>query len=262
MRVLIVDDEPNARDKLASLLEGFDDIELVGSVGDGVAGMAAAEHLQPDLVFLDIQMPGMSGLEMASRLSRPGGPSFVFTTAFDEHAIRAFDLAALDYLLKPFGRSRLGVALERARMELSRNRTADYSGWAGVFHQLAKDIRADAFGGRRLLVKDGSSVRFLQLSIIEYVEAEGDYISIHSAESAVLVRERLKNMETRLAGDGFVRIHRSVIVNMAFVQEMRPHQHGDYEFRLRCGVSFVSSPTYRDSIRGLLAGSHSGIVDI
>lgn len=262
MRVLIIDDEPHARDRLGTLLKGFDDVEVVGSVGNGEDGLAQAQRLQPDLIFLDIQMPGMNGLEVASHLVQAEGPRFIFTTAYDEHAIRAFDLAALDYLLKPFNRARLGVALGRARTELERGYGTSPPGWRDAFRQLARDIKRDTLGERRLLVKDGTAVRFIELSEIEFIEAEGDYISIHLAKSSILVRERLKNIEARLAGEGFVRIHRSVIVNMAFVREVCPHQHGDYEFHLRSGAHFFSSPAYRENIKRLLTGGHSGIVDI
>jgi two-component system LytT family response regulator len=255
MRVMIVDDEPHARQRLRTLLEGEPALEVVGEAGDGLEALEKIRALTPDVVFLDIQMPELSGLQLLERLSGERVPRVVFTTAYDEYAIEAFDLAALDYLLKPFDRERFQKALGRAR-------AAFEGGGPGFDPRELKELIDQVRGGgggrgdwreKRLVVKVGSKVRFLNVDEIECVLAEGDYVAVQVGKETLLVRERMRDVEGRLERHGFFRIHRSSLINLAWLREMRPFRHGDYEFVMASGKVLQSSPTYRDQVQQLAA---------
>jgi two-component system LytT family response regulator len=255
IRVMVVEDEPHARSRIRGLIAGEPDLELVAEVGDGTTALERIRALRPDLVFLDIQIPEVSGLQVLERLGAAELPYVVFTTAHEEYAIQAFDLSALDYLLKPFDRERFSKAVERARQVMAQGRPpADPAMLAALIEQIRSGTgRADAWRDRRMVVKVGTKVRFIDVDEVECVQAEGDYVAIHVGKESVLVRERLKDFEARLERHGFFRIHRSVLVNMRWVKEMRPFRHGDYEFVLQSGKVFQSSPTYREEVQRLVA---------
>jgi two-component system LytT family response regulator len=252
---MVVEDEPHARSRIKGLIAEEPELELVAEAGDGVAALDQLRAKKPDLVFLDIQIPEISGLQLLEKLGAAEMPYVIFTTAHEEYAIQAFDLAALDYLLKPFDRERFKRAVERARRVFSRGLPAtDPDLLAALIQQLRSgEARGDAWRERRLVVKVGTKVRFIDVGEVECVQAEGDYVAIHVGKESVLVRERLKDFELRLERHGFFRIHRSVLVNMRWVKEMRPFRHGDYEFVLQSGKVFQSSPTYREEVQKLVA---------
>lgn len=254
MRVMIVDDEPHARQRLRSLLEGEPALEIVGEAGDGLEALERIRVLAPDLVFLDIQMPELSGLQMLERLAGERVPRVVFTTAYDEFAIEAFDLAALDYLLKPFDRERFQKALARARAAFEGGSPAlDPRDLKELIDQVRVGGGRTDWRDKRLVVKIGSKVRFLSVDDIECVLAEGDYVAVQVGKETLLVRERMRDVEGRLEKHGFFRIHRSSLINLAHLREMRPFRHGDYEFVMASGKVLQSSPTYRDQVQALAA---------
>jgi two-component system LytT family response regulator len=256
IKVLVVDDEPLARKRLASLIAREPDLQLVGECGDGVDALAKIEALSPELLFLDIKMPGMSGLELGRSLRSERPPYIIFTTAYTQYAVDAFSVDAVDYLLKPFDRERFTQALDKARERLRGplpiKRDTDLDGLVRQLSTLTAGSSGRTAG--RLAIKDGTRFRFLELADITHVQADGDYLHVHtvSGERSML-RERMQELEHRLAGGSFVRVSRSVILNLRYLKEMRPRQRGDYEFILKSGEHFASGTTYRSAVKRLIA---------
>ena len=248
IRVVLVEDEPHAREKLRELIEAESDLELVGECPDGLSALQVIGSLQPDLVFLDIQMPGLTGIELVRSLERAHSPCIIVTTAYTDHAVWAFEISAVDYLLKPYDQARFRRALHRARISLHK---ADADPVVPV-----PDTRgASASEGRSgdiLKLKVGSKIKFVSLGKVRYIRAQGDYILVNTVDEEFMVRERIKNIEDRLEDGSFIRIHRSVVLNSAFISEMRPRLHGDYEFIMRDGAVFRSSASYRDLVRAMV----------
>lgn len=252
---MIVDDEPLARKRVRDLLRAETDIQIVAESGDGFDARTKLQQLRPDILFLDIKMPGLSGLELARLLKDHQAPCIIFTTAYSEHALDAFDLDAVDYLMKPFDRQRFVEALTRARNRLaasSRNNgeveriVRQLSGLSAELPERSKD---------RLAVKDGTHIKFFILRDISYLQSDGDYLHVYTVTGEhAMTRERMRDMEQRLSKSRFVRISRSLLINFEHVKEMKPSTHGDYEFLLPDGKSFVSGKTYREAIRNLLSG--------
>ncbi|MGH8371688.1 MAG: LytR/AlgR family response regulator transcription factor [Gammaproteobacteria bacterium] len=251
---MIVDDEPLARKRVRDLLHDETDVQIVAESGDGLDAHEKVRVLAPDILFLDIRMPGLSGLELSRLLQNDKPPYIIFTTAYSEHALAAFDVDAVDYLMKPFDRQRLHEALNRARKRLAGSgpSAADLQRLVQQLSVLTVDSSTHA--SERLAVKDGTHLKFLTLRDITHMHSDGDYLHIHTANGDhTLIRERIRDMQQRLARAAFVRISRSVLVNLDHVREMRPTTHGDYEFILANGERLSSGKTYRDTVRALLA---------
>jgi two-component system LytT family response regulator len=237
IRTLIVDDEAPARDKLRRWLGEQPDVELLHDCADGLAAAAAIEQLAPDVVFLDIQMPGLSGLEVAAQLQPAAAPLIVFVTAFDEHAIKAFELEAVDYLLKPYDRARLGKSLERLR-----GRREPTRGAAAV-HAARQRIGTS----QRLLVPQGQAVELVDAASIHWLEADDNYVHVHTATARFMLRRTLADLLLQL-GDRFARIHKSAAVNITEVKTLFPLFKGDHEIELRSGVKLRLSRRFRDEL--------------
>jgi two-component system, LytTR family, response regulator len=252
VRVLIVDDEPLARERIRALLEPEADIEIVGQCSDGLEAVAAIQKLSPDLVFLDAQMPELDGFGVIKMVGAAQMPAVIFVTAYDQYALRAFDVHALDYLLKPFDRERFEVALSRARAQIQHERN-------GVLNQrlmaLLRDLKPDARSLDRLVIKSGGRVFFLKSEEIDWIEAAGNYLRLHVGQQSHLLRETMSAMEARLDPRLFLRIHRSVIVNVERIKELHPLFHGEYTVTLRDGTRLTLSRSYRDRLQELLGRS-------
>ena len=253
IRALVVDDEPHARHKLAQLIGMAGDLELLGTCQNGLEAVEAVRRLRPDLLFLDIQMPGLGGFEALKALGKDAPPYVIFTTAYSEYAAQAFEMEAVDYLLKPFDASRFERALNRAR-KLIGGAAAPASRGEDLDRHLTRlaSMLDQRFGKTRILVKVGSSIRPLDVAGIFYVESEGDYLRLAVAGEKLRIRERMKDIEEQVGDAGFVRIHRSVLINLEHVREMKPKKHGDYEFLMADGARFVSGATYRGNVRRIL----------
>jgi two-component system LytT family response regulator len=254
MRVLIVDDEPLARGKLKSLLAREPDVEVVGEAGDGRGALDAIASLNPDLVFLDVQMPELDGFGVLAELPADARPAVVFVTAHDQFALKAFEVHALDYLLKPFDRERLVMALNRARQQL-----AAPTGQAELQNQLSALLAgmkppARAAAPDRIAVKTGGRILFVNTAEIDWVEAADNYVKLHLGKVEHLMRETLSSIEQRLSGAGFVRISRSVIVHPRTVRELQPLFHGDQAVILKDGTRLTLSRTHRDALDKLVGG--------
>jgi two-component system, LytTR family, response regulator len=246
IRTLIVDDEPLARERLASLLTGEADVELVGQARDGEEAVTAILDHSPDLVFLDVQMPQMNGFEVIEAVGSEKMPLVIFVTAYDQHALKAFQVRALDYLLKPFDRERFTEALQRARKQIERQETGDLG---RRLLALVKDLRKDQPRSDRLVVKSGGRLFFLRADEIDWIEAAGNYVRLHVGTSSHLLRETMNAIEGRLDPEKFFRIHRSRIVNMERIQELQPWLNGEYAVLLRTGTRLTLSRGYREKLQ-------------
>ncbi|KAF1005981.1 MAG: Transcriptional regulatory protein BtsR [Luteibacter sp.] len=238
MRALIADDEAPAREKLGHWLAEQPDVEVVGSVADGISAAEGIEALRPDVAFLDIQMPTLSGLEVAAQLEPSRAPLIVFVTAFDEHAVKAFDLNAVDYLLKPYDRPRLAGTLDRIRERLKTRQV----GAAAVAVGRERSPVCE-----RLLVPDRDRLRLIDVTAIEWLEAADNYVHVHAAGQSYLLRRTLQDLLLQLGEQRFVRVHRSTAVNMACVGSLAPLFKGDYEIHLVNGRVLRLSRRYRDT---------------
>ena len=246
IKALVVDDEPMARERVMSLLQHEEDVEVVGECSDGLQAVAAIQNHAPDLVFLDVQMPGCTGFGVIEAIGAERMPTVVFVTAYDEYALRAFEVHALDYLLKPFGRDRFQQTLQHARSSLERRRAGDLG---RRLLALVNDIKPEAPRLERLVVKSGGRVFFLRTDEIDWIEAAGNYVRLHLGEESHLFRETMNRMEGRLDSRRFVRIHRSRIVNTERIKELQPWFNGEYVVILRNGTRLTLSRGYRDKLQ-------------
>ena len=242
MKVLIVDDETLAREGLSLMLAPHDDIEITGQAGNGDEALVQIRNLVPDLVFLDINMPGKNGMEVVEAVGVQHMPLVIFLTAYDEFAIDAFRVNALDYLLKPVSDTRLGESLDRARAMLASGLTLK-SRLENLLQQLQPNTESD-----RITIRTDGHVYFLRPQDITWVQAEGDYVTVHTRERTHLIRATMKAMEGQLTGKGFLRIHRSSIVNLAEIGELVSNDNGEYEVVLQDNTHLKLCRSYRDAL--------------
>jgi two-component system, LytTR family, response regulator len=240
IRVLIADDEAPARGKLERWVIEQPDMQLAGCAEDGLVAAKSIEQLHPDVAFLDIQMPGLSGLEVAAQLERSSAPLIVFVTAFDEHAVKAFELNAVDYLLKPYDKDRLLRALQRVRDRLGGGRETRSAAVAMA--------RAQTASSERLLVPDGERLQLIDSTSIEWLEADDNYVHVHTAARRYLLRRTLQDLLLQLGDERFARIHKSAAVNLSAVAALTPLFKGDYQVELRNGRALRLSRRYRDAL--------------
>jgi len=250
IRTLIVDDEPLAREKLRGFLEKEDDIEIVAECRNGREALETIEAEEPDLVFLDVQMPEMDGFEVLEHTDRDKLPAVIFTTAYDQYALKAFEVHAIDYLLKPFDRERFAEALGRARGERERRQVDQMR--QQLMALLGEVEKRHARFPERLVVKTSGKVVFVKVGDIDWIDAAGNYVRLHVAGDSYLMRETMGRVEERLDPELFLRIHRSTIVNIERIRELQQQFHGDYLVVLKNGQRLTLSRSYRDKIQELL----------
>jgi two-component system LytT family response regulator len=247
IRTLVVDDEPLARERIRALLSEQPDIDVVGEARDGEEAVSAILAHAPDLVFLDIQMPKMDGFEVIKTIGPENMPLVVFVTAYDQHALKAFDVRALDYLLKPFDRERFAESIGRVRQAIER------SGSDEIGRRLLELVRELKPGGAqrsdRLVIKSAGRLFFLRIDEIDWVEAAGNYVKLHVGTDEHLLRETMNGIEVKLDPDKFFRIHRSRIVNMERIKELQPWFNGEYVVILRNGTKLTLSRGYREKLQ-------------
>ena len=263
IRALVADDEPLARDRIRRLLEEEPDIEVVGECADGDTAAQAIVELRPDLVFLDVQMPGRDGLAVVEAVRAEHLPYVIFATAYDEYAIRAFELHALDYLMKPFNPRRLRAAVARARQALAKDRAPHDERLLALLARMSAtqdDLERRlgsaplAPGGpaegwlERLTVRDRGRIHFVRTADIDWIGASGNYVELHVGTTVHLVREKLSGLAARLDPTRFVRIHRSTIVNVERIREIQPWFSGDYVVLLHGGAKLNMSRNYRQLV--------------
>ena len=249
IRTLIVDDEPLARERLRKLLEAEPEIEIVGECGDGVQAIETIAVQSPDLVFLDIQMPEVDGFGVLEAVRGEKAPEIIFVTAYSQHALRAFEFHALDYLLKPFDRDRFRTALDRARKRLAHARSGDLN---QKLTALLAEMRPEPRATDRLAIKSGGKVVFVRTADVDWVEAADNYVNLHVGNESHMLRETMAAIEARLDPKRFMRISRSAMINLERVKELQPMFHGDYAVILRNGVRLSLSRGYREKLQQLL----------
>jgi two-component system LytT family response regulator len=242
IRVVVVDDEPPARDKLGLFLSRDPELELVGEAGDGAAAVTVIEERRPDLVFLDIQMPELDGFAVIEALTSQSLPYIVFVTAHDDFALRAFEVRALDYLLKPYDEERFRRALLRAKEQIRLGRSAQLTESVVA---MAGELRRRQGALDRLLVRSGGRVVFIRATDIAWFESAANYVKIHVTGEVHLLRQTLEGLLEQLDPRRFVRIHRYYGVNLDHVVELQPFSHGDYTVVLADGARLKLSRRYR-----------------
>ncbi|MCI0642414.1 MAG: LytTR family DNA-binding domain-containing protein [Gemmataceae bacterium] len=250
IRTLIVDDEPLARQRVRALLEVEPDIDIIGECGDGGQAAAQVRRLKPDLMFLDVQMPVLDGFGVLEELQGETLPVVVFVTAHDRFALKAFEVHALDYLLKPFDRERFAAALNHAKAQIRNGQNADME--KRLLAMLAGRGEKSA---QRLVVKSAGRVYFVRVADIDWIEAAGNYVRLHVGKQDHLLRESMGGPESKLDPNRFVRIHRSVIVNIERIRELQPAFHGDYAVVLQDGTELTLSRSHREKLQETLGHS-------
>jgi two-component system, LytTR family, response regulator len=253
LRTLIVDDEPLARERVRMMLGMHDDVAVIGEVGDGRQAIDAIRQHRPDLVFLDVQMPGVDGFGVLRDLEGEIMPHVVFVTAYDQYALRAFEVHALDYVLKPFNADRFSQALQRARAAIARRDEGEGTVDKDRLRSLVASLTAEQREKQRIVVKSSGRVFFVKVDDIDWIEAEGNYVRLHMGPQSHLLRETMKGMESVLDESQFIRIHRSTIVNADRIRELQPLFHGEYAVILRDGTRLVASRGPDNRLKKLLA---------
>ena len=248
-RVLIVDDEPLARDRIREMLKNDREVQVVGEARNGSEAIAAITSEAPDIVFLDVQMPDMDGFDVLKTLAVESMPLVIFVTAYDQHAIRAFDVHAIDYLMKPFDRKRFGKALDRAKAQLQRTNEPD----TGRILKLLEEMKAGSGYLERFSIKNGASVVFVRAQDVDSIEAEGNYVRINIANSSHLLRDTLSSIEAQIDPRTFVRIHRRTIVNINRVRELQTWARGESRVVLHSGASHTVSRGYREHFEDFIS---------
>ena len=250
IRTVVADDEPLARERIRNLLGHDPEIEIVAEASDGRAAVKAIERTDPDLLFLDVRMPGLDGFGVLEALRVPRLPVVVFVTAHDRFAVKAFEIHALDYLLKPFHRARFEETVRRAKTAVRRGAAEHLSrvyGWL-------EEARPGPRHVRRFLVKASGRVVFVLADEIDWIEAAGNYVRLHAGSASHLIRETMANVEGRLDPERFVRVHRSAIVNVEKIRELEPMFRGEYAAILRNGRRVAVSRGYRLPLEAKLTG--------
>ena len=266
LRAIIVDDENLARRGLSLRLQNIPQVDVLAECANGEEALKAIAELSPDLVFLDIQMPGMDGFEVIRRLQSDALPMVIFVTAFDQYAVDAFEIRALDYVLKPVEDDRLHEAIERAvahrrRQESERTKgnlmdlVMELTGAnASTVEQMARNPDRAHQWPDKITVKDGGKIHFIRVSDIRWVDAAGDYMCIHAGDQTHIMRSTMKQLEAMLDPIHFLRIHRSTIVNVAGIKAAQPLNNGEYLLTLEDGSRLKVSRGYRDRVKALLNG--------
>jgi two-component system LytT family response regulator len=249
IRTLIVDDEPLARERVRALLEREPDIQVIGECGDGRTALETIRGEHPDLVLLDVQIPELDGFAVLESLPPEALPAVIFVTAYDQYALQAFEVHAVDYLLKPFDEERFQRALERARRAVRMERG---EGMSEKLLALLADLKSPPSYLERLVVKSSGRLFFLRTDEIDWIESSGNYVCLHVAGESHLLRETMAGLEARLDPARFIRIHRTAIVQIDRIKELHPLFHGEYEVVLRDGVRLTLSRGFRDRLEGLL----------
>jgi two-component system, LytTR family, response regulator len=260
LRVALVDDEPLARERLHTLLAAYPTVDIVAECETGDEAVLALASSAADVLFLDVQMPGLDGFEVLQTLGEMIGadslPVIVFVTAFDSYALKAFEVSAVDYLLKPFDRSRFDRALARAEARVHRStgpETAarEHQALMALLRNLRADHKVRDQYAHRFAARCGNKLNLVRVEDVDWIDAAGNYARLHVGGRTHLVRETMTELESRLDPNRFVRVHRSIIVNVERVSTVEPYAHGEYVLTIRDGTRLASSRTYSARLRTL-----------
>lgn len=252
IRTLIVDDEPLSRQGIRSVLEKDPEIEILGEAADGLEALERIRADHPDLLFLDVQMPELNGFDVLDALAPGELPLVVFVTAYDQYALNAFQVHALDYLLKPYEDERMLEALDHAKAQL-RQKNGTHT--AKRLLDMLDTTKAERGRTGRIMVRSGGRITFVRVDDVDWIEAQGDYVCLHTQGKKHLVREKISDMEAQLSPELFLRIHRSTMINVSRIKEMQPLFHGEYSVMLQDGTRLTMSRSFRDKVFDRLTGA-------
>ncbi|MCB0652995.1 MAG: response regulator transcription factor [Saprospiraceae bacterium] len=256
IKTLVVDDEPFARARILKLLEEFDFITVIGECKNGKEAVAQIQNYKPDLVFLDIQMPDFSGFEVLAKSEKQKLPFIIFVTAFNQYALKAFDVKAVDYLLKPYDNDRFAQALEHARDQIiQKDESLLHKKMVGLLEEHVQQQEDIKF---KLEIKDKGKVSRINAFDIYYLEAQGNYIKVHLADKSFMIRETLQNIKSTLEKNTFLQIHRSVMINTNYINQVKYTGNNQYQLILKNGTSLHSSRSYKTDIQTYLNEVDSG----
>jgi two-component system LytT family response regulator len=244
-----VDDESLARERIRDMLKGDTDIEVIAECTNGYDAIESIREQSPDLIFLDVEMPGMDGFAVLESLDVAVLPMIIFVTAYDQYAVKAFEVYALDYLLKPFDQERFDKALSRAKAAIFNNKNESLS--QRILKAL-DEIKSKPVHLERLVIKMNGHVFFVKTDEIDWLEAEGNYVRLHSGKESYLLRDTITALENQLDPKKFIRVHRSAMVNIDRIQELQPWFHGEYRIILKEGVELTLSRSYREKLHEAL----------
>ena len=246
IRTLIVDDEPLAREWVRNGLQSEPELEIIGECGDGFEAVKAIAADKPDLVLLDVQMPGLDGFGVLASVDSADMPAVIFVTAFDRYALKAFEANAVDYLMKPFSGERLHEAVERARAAIDKSASKNLK---AALHALLHDIQKERAYPEWLLIKKGDRSVFLRIEDIDWIESARNNVRLHVGKDVYVYHETTSGIEARLDPKHFFRIHRSTIVHIERIRDMHPWFNGDYAVTLKDGTRLTLSSTYRERLK-------------
>lgn len=249
IRVLVVDDEALARERAIQLLKNDSEIEVIGQCGDGQSAVEKIQNEKPDLVLLDVQMPELDGFAVVEAVGADKMPPVIFVTAHEKFALKAFDVHALDYLLKPYDRERFETAIKRAKEQLARSQSGDLQ---TRMNALLGELKTQPKTANRLVVKTEGRVLLLKNEDVDWVEAADNYVVLHVGAETHMLRETMNSIESRLPSEKFIRVNRSTIVNIDRIKELQPLFHGEYVIILKNGTKLTLSRGYREKLDQLL----------
>jgi two-component system LytT family response regulator len=255
IRTIIADDEPLARERLRQLLRNHADVQILAECVDGRETVDAIRAHLPDLVFLDVRMPEVDAFGVIAEIGAEDFPDVVFVTAYDQYAVRAFEVRALDYLLKPIGRERFARALDRVRARVGNGNGAEGGEFAQRLRSLIDEAKTEPQYLERLLIRKGERMVLVRLDEVDWIDGAGNYLELHAGKTTYLLRHTLSGLESRLDPRSFLRIHRSTIVNVDRISELHPTFAGDYVVTLRDGTQLSLSRTYRGKVEQLAGRS-------
>lgn len=244
LEVLIVDDETLARERVKHMLKEYDDISIIGECKNGLDAYNFLQTKTPDLIFLDIQMPEMTGLELVEQIGLQKIPALIFVTAYDQHAIKAFEYCAIDYLLKPFEKKRFAQAIEQAKIRLKQNSKTEEK---SKIKELIKTTKPEIVD--RIFIKDSGFIKIVETTSIDYIESSGNYVTIHIQNKKYMHRQTMKIMEQHLDSRKFVRVHRSYIVQISKIKSLSPLTGGDFRLHLSNNATLTLSRRYKDNLK-------------
>ena len=253
VRTGIADDEPLARERIQSLIAGRPGYEIVAVCKDGAEAVSAIASQDLDLLFLDVRMPHFDGFQVLEAMGTGSAPAVIFVTAFDDYAVRAFEVSALDYLLKPFDRARFEKTLARFEEQWAIGKTARAAVGQELreFLRTFRSARTDSYASR-FAVKSPAGIYFIRADDIDWIDSAGNYTALHAGSRKHLIRETMKSVEARLDPEKFIRVHRSAIINVDRLRKLQPYFHGEYVVTLQDGTTLTSSRGYSDRLRALL----------
>jgi two-component system, LytTR family, response regulator len=255
IRTMLIDDEPLARESLKIFLSEFEDFHVVAECSNGLQAIDAINTEEPDLVFMDVQMPEVNGFEVLSEIETPRQPVVIFATAYEKYALQAFEANAIDYLLKPFDKQRFRDAIQKAMRYLNGNTQEDLNQIRELLKTYNQLRSAEGQFKSRILIKEKKRYFLVELDDIYFFEASGDYVVVHKQKNTHLINDSMNNIERKLDPQQFIRIHRSTIINISYIDSLQPYFNGEFHITMKNGEKLKLSRNYREKIKSIINNS-------